>query len=476
MRTALACLLIASALAGCASDVPSDDADGDGLPTMVEEDLGTDPNMADSDGDGVSDGDEDYDGDGDANAFEVLQGTNPLDPASRTLPADRYEAARLAMENVPCDVPSVGAETTENLKFLANASFGGGVGEIDIRGTLLLSNPGVVDISDPLHPFVVSAFETFEIPSGGDAKWMPDNKSAVVGGGAVRLINLEDPYNPFLEYEWSLEGGVVPVHTLLNAHMLSTARIGGQDWIFLAPNDNTGVWVLRVEGEAPTRTITYVAQTLPIEGGPLGPHDMLVTQDEITGEWWLYAADGFHGWVVFNVDDPANPTPIGGHIRPETGYTHTIAAAKVGNRRIVATIQEVGVNIMEVYDATQILAPILLGTWQVGAGETTPQHNINIANTTLWLAHYTFGFYGFELNDLPEIPLVGVGQLQPVAHYDPVPGGANQPGFGGFGAVWDVVAKDGLLYIGGLGGDVFGVEVIGYGCYQPAHGSATSTG
>lgn len=50
-------VLFSTALTGCAAEVAVDlDDDGDGLLTSAEENLGTDPYVADSDGDGVSDG------------------------------------------------------------------------------------------------------------------------------------------------------------------------------------------------------------------------------------------------------------------------------------------------------------------------------------------------------------------------------------------------------------------------------------
>ena len=59
-------------LMACAAELKVDlDEDGDGLLTSVEEDLGTDPEEADSDGDGHSDGD------------EVAAGFDPLDDDDR---------------------------------------------------------------------------------------------------------------------------------------------------------------------------------------------------------------------------------------------------------------------------------------------------------------------------------------------------------------------------------------------------------
>ena len=61
-----------------------DDADLDGLPDWLETDLGTNPQLVDSDGNGTPDGEEDADGDRQGNLAEFnLTQTDPLDPNSR---------------------------------------------------------------------------------------------------------------------------------------------------------------------------------------------------------------------------------------------------------------------------------------------------------------------------------------------------------------------------------------------------------
>jgi hypothetical protein len=70
-----------------------DDGDQDGLVDQAEVLLGTNPDVADTDGDGLTDGAEvnthgtspllvDTDGDGFGDGIEVAAGTDPLDPAS----------------------------------------------------------------------------------------------------------------------------------------------------------------------------------------------------------------------------------------------------------------------------------------------------------------------------------------------------------------------------------------------------------
>ena len=230
-----------------------------------------------------------------------------------------------------------------------------------------------------------------------------------------------------------------------------------------------------MEGTPDARTLTYVTRTLPVEGGPLGPHDMFVTHDEVDGNWYVYSADGFHGWTAFNINDPTSPELAGGVANPAEGaYTHTIQAQWINGRRIVATIGEVGANALKVYDATNLMAPLFLGAWQAepGAGSTAPEHNFSLVDGTLYLSYYTLGVYVFDLKQLSGIPVLGTAELSPAAHFGENPEAA--PGPLDFSGVWDTVLKDGLLYLSNIDG---GLVVVGYGCNNPLPNPAlTSTG
>lgn len=395
--------------------------------------------------------------------------------------AAAFDEIRALMEGVPCQSP-VTMETSKNLKLLNNVSFGrGGSAEIDIHGDMLLMARGggfeLHSIANPLVPYQLSNWTE----SGGnlDVKFSPDGTTAFVGGGSViDIVDITNPLLPERAGQFRLDSvPQQPWEALRNTHMMYTAQIGDASWLFLAPNSNSGVWILKIEGEGATRSLKYVTNTQAIEGGPLGPHDMYVQLDPDLKKWLLYSSDGYHGWEVFDVSDPAHPTLAGGLIRPEGGYTHTIQAAKIGGKRIVATIGEVGANLLEVYDASNLQAPMLLGAWNIAthatppnpAGLTYPQHNFNIVDGKMYLAHYQSGLFVFDLTRVT-MPVAGTMDLEPIAHY--ASGGAQTAPIS-FGDFWDAVLKDGVLYGSNMRN---GVHIVGFGCVEAGNPLLTSDG
>lgn len=388
------------------------------------------------------------------------------------------------MADVPCVVDEVGAATSENLLPLANATYrtGGGFHELDHSGDLVAASAGggavftIINVSDPLRPAIVGNY-TDEPGSALDVKFSPDQQTLVVGHrGGISLFDVRDPYEPVRVGRWEPSTEMLPF-VFWNPHMVFVERIADQDWVFVAANDNTGIWILKMEGAPDAKTLTYVTRTLPVQGGPLGPHDMYVQLDPTLERWLLYSADGFHGWSVFDVSDPSLPVPLGGFVNPaEGGYTHSVQAATFGLQRLVATTSEIGANLLRVYDATVPAAPVLLGVWIAPQtpgtppyGITDPQHNINIVDDKLYVAHYARGVYVFDVGQLLPAPAVGTLQLQPIAHYAP---DGDESG-AGFRGVWDAVVKDGIVYAAHMGE---GLHVVGFGCNEPGTADQTSTG
>jgi hypothetical protein len=260
-----------------------------------------------------------------------------------------------------------------------------------------------------------------------------------------------------------------------NMHMLTTARIGGTDYVFIAPNDDAGVMVLKLTGTGDGRQLATVGRIGDdvLTGGPLGPHDMSLVWDQLTNKPVLYVANGFEGWKAFDVSDPTHATLLAVSLNfgAAQGYTHTVVGQKVGSKRLVAAIQEVGDNTLTIYDATNWMTPVPIAQWKEDATDPlTPEHNIQLLNGTLYVSHYTHGMFVFDLNKLDTTPLLGTLSLQPVAHYEPTkPQSASGPL--AFANIWDVLVNEGVVYVNDIQG---GTDVVGYGCLHPGDASETS--
>jgi hypothetical protein len=418
-----------------------------------------------------------------------------VDPASVAIRDDAgvTESLRTILADVPCEVDAVGPETSENILEIANVAYDGSAhGEIDARGDWLLAARyqgggfEVVDIRDPLHP-TLAAFYQSEEENAQDVKWMADDRTAIVGVNLkILLVDvgpvidaaatmsaaeiLEANITPQLLSEWEYPLAGTPQEITANMHMLTTARIGGEDIVFVAPNTDTGYWALKVVDGEFQLLGNWGA---PLGGTFLGPHDMSLVWDELLEAPVLYVANGFEGWMAWDVSDPAAPTQLGVMLNIDpapVSYTHSAMGTILDGRRLVVTIAEVGINMMKVYDATNFAAPILLGVWW--AEKTEPgyaEHNIQIVNGTLYMAHYAQGVFVFDLHDVGAVPLAGASTITPVAHYAPPE--AGESGALVFSNVWDVIVHRGLLYVNDMSR---GTAVVGYGCLVPEDPAATS--
>ncbi|MHB8585666.1 MAG: LVIVD repeat-containing protein [Thermoplasmatota archaeon] len=429
--------------------------------------------------------------------------TQPVSTASTTTLTSAAASAVTAhlatlMSGIACQASSVSnTATSSNLKLLANITYDKGMhGELDARGDYLLSARyslggfDVSNIADPANPVLLGKFQSKE-QTAYDVKWMPDNLTAIVGHQkTVDLVDVSPLMQPGLTPAIIEERNITPrlistwTDTIAapqgggetNMHMMTAVRIAGTDWVFIAPNDNNGVILLKLTGTGDGRKLEYVSNIgTDVPGGPIGPHDMSVVWDGILHKPILYIANGFEGWRAYDVSDPAKAVMLA--TMPNFGaaqaYTHTVIGQKVGDRRLVATIQEVGVNTLTIWDATDFSKPVPIAQWRADAtNPTTPEHNIQILDGRLYMAHYTYGMFVFDLTKVGTTPIVT--QIQPIAHFaPPVPAtGSGSLGPLGFSNVWDVVVNHGIVYVNDIES---GTYSVGFGCLQPMAENETST-
>lgn len=389
------------------------------------------------------------------------------------------------LSDLPCEATYSGSQTTANLLRLNFTGLDGGPREMDIHDHLLLAARldgfTTVDLSDPTHPQILGHYG--DVPGKMmDVKFSPDNLTAILASDAdiIDLVDIRDPTEPRRAGQWKLADAPALAHGTAyeNPHMVFPVRIAGQDWVFLATQGGTGVWILKMDGPPEARTLTYVTTTLPIHGTLLAPHDIYVQFDGDLRQWILYTADTADGWKAFDVSDPANPRLIVAVPNADVSGTHSIQAAKIGDRRIIATSTEgIGTAALKIWDATDLVRPVQIGYWtrQVGPEMALSQHNLNIVEGRLYLAHYANGLFVFDLSQLPNLP-TGALELQPEAHYaNSQDGQLDVESSGTSQGFWELLVHDGLIYAGVHAGFEEGLHVIGYGCIPAGDARFTST-
>lgn len=345
-------------------------------------------------------------------------------------------------------------------------------GELAVSGSRLLvgkwSGGGfqVYSLTNPASPSLLGSIST----SGStlDLKPSADGNTVFVGRtGSIHVVDISNPASPV-----RVRTVALPV-SLDQGHMLYTSVIGPKEYLFAASQSASGVYIFEVTGTPSTRNLVRIGQFAP--GSPLAAHDMYVQHDPVLGKPILYVANGFYGWLAADVTNPAFPVPQAVVPNPDGGqsYLHTIQAQWINGRRIVVTIAELGANVLRVWDASILSAPVLIGEWssQTTLGvvpSLSSEHNIQIVDGRLYVAHYKCGFWIFDLRTLPSLPIFT--PLAPVAHF------AVQVANGQH---WDVVLRNGYVYTSDMrsqaasGGAFYAVTYAGITQGDPAQ---TSTG
>ncbi|HWG91094.1 MAG TPA: hypothetical protein VNZ52_09640 [Candidatus Thermoplasmatota archaeon] len=418
----------------------------------------------------------------------VSETETPVDPASL---APEVPSLALLLEGLPCVESPDTAGTTENFllaKHLLKEDYGGTThGEMDIvediRGVHALQARwqeggfDVLNLDNPAAPVWVGNLSD-PTPKVLDVKVSTDGATALLGHlGMITIVDVRNLSAPKTIGEYRFPA----MYNGIQAHMLYFYPIGGIDRVFVASQQNYGVWIFNLVGAPDARALEHVTTYMPLANGPLGPHDIWVGKDPILQKPVLWIANGFAGWLAADVSDPANPKHLGGMVNadPHQSYTHTIQSTVIDGRRLVATIAEVGQDALKIYDATNLLAPVLVGTWVDDL--TNPlamQHNLQIVGDRLYVAHYERGVFVFNLTKMPAaLPLLGTLQIDPVGHYGISNNlGQTAVGYlagGGVGGVWDVVLHRGTMYVSLIDD---GLHVVGDGCLATGNPLHTSTG
>jgi len=381
------------------------------------------------------------------------------------------------LRDVPCEADSVSnAATSNNLLDVGAALFpDDDLGEVDVFGDLMIvalhsgGGVGLVDIRDPQNPQTLSTF-LIEGSNGADVKWTSDGAYALVGGssGRIDLVDFSDPVEPVLANSFIFADNGLSGQ----AHMLTVGVVDGVEYIFVATQvDLQPLLILKRDGTQLTLAGTWGA-TPVIASGPLGNHDMTFVIDEMRDDApTLYVADGTNGWHVLDLTDPAKPTRIGGAVTAAADYTHTVRVTFQDGKRLVVTMSEVGDNKLRIWDASDLMLPILLAEWQADrTNPQAPQHNIQIVGNHLFMAHYTNGFFVFDIADMGgAMPVAGSLELTPSAHWS-VPE-AGQADVLGFANIWDIVVINGVIWTSDM---QTGLHSVGFGCLSPGDVTLTA--
>ena len=392
-----------------------------------------------------------------------------LAPLLLALPAMPAHDDNMVQWDVACanTEPTSPTLTTVNTKLLSSTP-----GELAISGDMLIvsrwSSGGfqIYSLATPTNPTLLGTIGT----SGTtlDMKASADGQTVFVGTtGRIHLVNIANPSSPSF-----IRTVILPIGNLDQGHMLYDAVINGNEYLFDATQSGSGVYIFQVTGTPTNRNLVQVAQFAP--GSPLAAHDTYVQHDPVLAKPILYVANGVAGWIAADVSNPALPLPMAIVPNPDLGqgYVHSIQAQWVNGRRLVTTIEELGGNILRVWDATILSAPVLVAEWstQTPLGvvpSASSQHNLQIVDGRLYMAHYRCGFWIFDLRTLPTLPIFTA--IQPVAHYAPQVSNGQH---------WDVVLRNGYIYTSDMRmssgtAAVYTVQYSGITAGDPAY---TSTG
>ena len=331
----------------------------------------------------------------------------------------------------------------------------------------ITSVPSLRSLTGVSNPVLDRFTADLKVDASGDWVFLAMQLSETPG---VLLYDARDRANPVFSGIWAIG---LPY---LGCHMIEHAVINEAEYLFCAPLDHS-VWVGRLLPAlpgTPHREVQTVGRwipdaqdlasevaphaTDPVTGAnPLGwvpgHQDMTYQEDPLTGAPTLFASFWDLGVRIVDVSIPSLPQEVaawdGQGSDVYLGDIHTTRAFASDGRRIVVAVSESSHAALYVLDATDLDAPVLLGTWQGRDenGDVTREsmHNFQLIQGRVYMAMYHGGVWVLDVSTprLQAAPKVlGTHLLdKPLAN-----------GTSAMSQALDVVVWNGYLLVSDIGG------------------------
>lgn len=318
----------------------------------------------------------------------------------------------------------------DNAELISNLVLGPNntTGDIWAEGNLVFvarrgAGLDIVDVSDRTDPVVLANIdpgENQDVKAKGNLVYL-SNESG--NGVACYIIDVSDPESPSIVGEVAHPRAGSAHNVFIDGTTLYLASNSSHDIeIFDVSDPSSPAWLSSIT--APTGRV----------------HDMTV----IDGR--CYGAFLGGGFTIHDVDDPANPVPVGDHDYPDA-FTHNVWPTADG--QYLCTTDEVPGGHLRIFDISIPSAIVQVGSWQTPSGGPSSSiiHNVLVRGDLAYLAYYEDGLRVLDVSD-PTDPVA-------VAWYDTSPGDPT----GDFAGAWGAFPFADDTYVSDLQGGLFVVDV-----------------